>query len=413
MELQEKLYTHPLNKAVVIAGLGFFVDAFDLLLFNVLRIPSLKDLGLTGDQLTRSGEFLLSMQMLGMIVGGIISGMMGDRRGRISVLYGSILLYSLANLANAWVTDVETYAVIRFLAGLGLAGELGAGITLVSESMTIERRGYGTILVAVLGALGAIAAGMAGDFLPWRTTYIIAGIAGLILLFFRMSSLDPGMYRKVKAAPNVKRGSFTLLFATKERTLRYIGFILIGVPVWYCVGMLINLSPELAQVYGIEGIRPVTCFMLFQVGIASGDLSSGLLSQRLKARKKILIAFMLGAVVAVASYFAGFYFMLGFTWIVATAFLVGFGCGFMSIFVTTTAESFGTNLRVTVVATVTNFMRGAITLLIPLRMWLQHTFGFSLLHSLVLVGILVFVPALYASFSIKDTYGKPMDYVEE
>ncbi|MEY4594861.1 MAG: putative niacin/nicotinamide transporter NaiP, partial [Bacteroidota bacterium] len=267
MNSTDTLYSHPLNKAVIIAGLGFFVDAFDLLLFNVLRVPSLKELGLTGDALTRSGEYLLTMQMLGMIVGGIISGIIGDRRGRISVLFGSILLYSLANLANAWVNDVGTYAWIRFLSGVGLAGELGAGITLVSESMTIERRGYGTILVATLGACGAIAAGLVGDLLYWRTTYIIAGCAGLVLLFLRMSSLEPGMYKKI-TNQKISKGSFRLLLSDPKRALRYFAFILAGVPIWYCVGMVINLSFELAQKFGIDGIRPATCFILFQVGIA-------------------------------------------------------------------------------------------------------------------------------------------------
>ncbi|MFM9050819.1 MAG: MFS transporter, partial [Bacteroidota bacterium] len=298
-----RLHTTLFNKAVIIAGLGFFVDAFDLLLFNVLRIPSLKELGLTGEQLTSQGEFLLSIQMLGMIVGGVISGVTGDRRGRVSVLFGSILLYSIANFANAFVQDIPSYAVIRFLAGVGLAGELGAGIALVGESMTIEHRGNGTVLVAVLGACGAIAAGLAGDFLYWRTTYILAGIAGLLLLLLRVSAFESGMYRKTQSKHEVERGSFRLLFSKKERTARYFKFLLIGIPIWYCVGILINLSPELAKRNGIEGISPFICFILFQVGIATGDLSSGILSQRLKTRIRILKSFMALAIFAVVAFF--------------------------------------------------------------------------------------------------------------
>jgi putative MFS transporter len=350
--------------------------------------------------------------MLGMIIGGIISGMLGDRRGRVSVLFGSILLYSLANLANAWVADVNTYALIRFLAGLGLAGELGAGITLVSESMTIDRRGYGTILVATLGAFGAIAAGLAGDFLPWRTTYIVAGCAGLVLLFLRMTSLEPAMYKRSQAEQTVRRGSFRLLFNNRSRTLRYLSFIFIGVPVWYCVGMLINLSPELARQNGISGIRPITCFLLFQVGIACGDLSSGILSQALRTRKKILTSFLSLALLASIFFFAAILQFHDADLMLISTFVMGFGCGYLSVFVTTTAESFGTNLRVTVSATVTNFMRGAVTILIPLRIWLSSTLALSLAGSLILVGILVFIPAMIAAIRIGETYGKSLDYLE-
>ncbi|MFM7218590.1 MAG: MFS transporter [Bacteroidota bacterium] len=413
MKDQSSLYSNILNRAVIISGLGFFVDAFDLLLFNVLRIPSLKDLGLSGSQLTSHGEFLLSMQMLGMIVGGIISGVVGDRRGRVSVLFGSILLYSLANFANAFVEDVSTYAVIRFLAGVGLAGELGAGIALVGESMTIEHRGNGTVMVAVLGACGAIAAGLAGDLLPWRTTYIIAGVAGLLLLLLRVYAFESGMYRKAEAKQDVKRGSFRLLFSTKERTMRYLKFLIIGIPIWYCVGILINLSPELAARNGIQGISPFICFILFQVGIATGDLSSGLLSQRLKTRISILKSFMAFAILAVIAFFISVMSIKTPTAMSVCALLMGFGCGFMSIFVTTVAESFGTNLRVTATATITNFMRGAVTVLIPLRMWLERQFTLSMETSLILIGILVLVPAFLFLFRLKETYGTSLEYYED
>ena len=409
----EKLHQHPLNKTVIIAGLGFFVDAFDLLLFNVLRRPSLTDLGLTGAQLTQTGEFLLSMQMLGMIIGGILSGIVGDRKGRVTVLFGSILLYSVANLANAWVQDVHAYAVIRFLSGLGLAGELGAGIALVSESMTIEKRGYGTVLVAVLGACGAIAAGLAGDMLPWRTSYIIAGTAGLLLLFLRTTTMESYMFRKTEHKEPAARGSFRLLLSNRERVIKYFSFILIGVPIWYCVGMLINLSPELADKSGLGVIRPAQCFILFQVGIAFGDLMSGIVSQQIKNRKKVLVSFMSLAIAAVGLFFLALNSFQSVPLLFISSALMGIGCGYMSIFVTTAAESFGTNLRVTVTATVTNFMRGAVTILIPLRMFMEKAWGFSMSYSLLTVGILVFIPAMLAILNLKDTYGKSLDYQEE
>lgn len=407
------LHSHPLNKAVIVAGLGFFVDAFDLLLFNVLRIPSLRDLGFSGDGLVREGEFLLSMQMAGMIIGGIISGIIGDRRGRIAVLFGSILVYSAANLANAFVHDLDTYAVLRFLAGLGLAGELGAGISLVSETMTVERRGYGTVLVAALGAFGAVAAGLAGDFLPWRTTYIVAGCAGLLLLLLRMNTLESGMFKNISRRHEVAKGSFSLLFASRERARRYLSFILLGVPVWYCVGMLINLSPELARMNGIEGIRPATCFILYQAGILLGDLSSGVISQRMRSRKKVLIGYLSAAFLSTVFFFISTGIFPDAVLLKTATFLMGLGCGYLAVFVTTVSESFGTNLRVTATSTVTNFMRGAVTLLIPLRGWLAGMFSLSLLSSLLVVGAIVYLLAFLSVFRIADSFGRQLDFTEE
>ncbi len=224
--------------------------------------------------------------MAGMIVGGIITGIIGDRKGRVYVLYGSILLYSISNIANAFVEDTTSYAVIRFLAGAGLAGELGAGITLVSESMTIERRGYGTIMVATLGAMGAVTAGLIGNVVPWRIAFFAAGCIGLLLLLLRMSTIEPEMFSKRTSADGIMRGSFPLLFSNRKRSLTYLACILTGIPIWYSVGLLITLSPEIAALKNIEGLQLATCFILFQIGITVGDLSNGILSQLLRTRKK-------------------------------------------------------------------------------------------------------------------------------
>jgi MFS family permease len=405
----KKLYSSPINITVIVAGLGFFVDAFDLFLFNVYRIPSLQELGFAGDELTRQGEKLLSIQMAGMMAGGIITGILADKRGRVAALYGSIILYSLANIANSFVTDVNSYAMIRFLAGLGLAGELGAGITLVSESMTKEKRGYGTILVATLGALGAVTAGLAGDFLPWRQAFLAAGIAGFLLLFIRVRSMESYMFMESKTISG-QRGSFLLLFKSGKRSLKYIACILMGVPIWYSVGLVITLSPEIGKLHGIEGLKLSTCFILFQTGIAAGDLSSGILSQLAKSRKKIILSFMTFGIISTAFHFS--YVMSGQS-INLTSFLMGLGCGYLSVFVTTTAEHFGTNLRATVTATVTNFMRGAVTVLIPFHQWIESFFGLSLTWGLVVTGICVWAIALVSAFKLPDTYGKELNYQED
>jgi MFS transporter, putative metabolite:H+ symporter len=407
--MNSKLYHSPFNIVVLAAGLGFFVDTFDLFLFNVYRIPSLKELGFSGTALTSAGEFLLSIQMLGMMIGGIISGIIADKKGRVTVLFGSIILYSLANILNAFVYDLNSYALIRFIAGVGLAGELGAGITLVGESMSIEKRGYGTILVATLGGLGAVTAGLVGDFLPWRTAFLVAGGLGFLLLLLRVKAMETNIF-KDSLRKEQPRGSFFHLFKSRDRIFKYIACILVGVPIWYSVGLLITLSPELALEHHIDYLKLGLCFILFQVGITTGDLSSGIFSQLFRSRKKILIAYMAFAILGTILHFILLY-QSGSIYI--TSLLMGIGCGYLSVFVTSTSEHFGTNLRVTATATVTNFMRGAVTILIPLRIWIQEMGSFSLSHSLIFTGIIVWSLALIAVFWLPETYGRNLDYLEE
>ena len=408
MSINNTFYKSPFNIAVLAAGIGFFIDAFDLFLFNVYRIPSLKDLGLTTVESASTGEMLLAMQMGGMIVGGIITGILADKKGRMIALYGSILLYSLANIANAFVHDINTYALIRFLAGVGLAGELGSGITLVAESMSAEKRGYGTILVATLGALGAVAAGLAGNFLPWRQAFFGAGVAGLLVLVMRVRSLESNMYLLGKN-DDTPRGSFRFLFSSRQRSVRYLACILMGVPIWYSVGLLITLSPELAAKHHIDGLKLSTCFILFQIGIASGDLSSGIFSQVFKNRKKVLLVFMLIGVFSTIYHFIRMSYSESLN---LSSYLIGLGCGYLSVFVTATAEHFGTNLRVTVTATVTNFMRGAVVLLIPLHRSLEKIFNLTLTSGLIVTGAIVWILALLSLMVLPETFGKSLNYTE-
>jgi MFS family permease len=406
--MTSKIHHSPFNIVVLAAGLGFFIDTFDLFLFNVYRVQSLQALGYSGEELTRMGEYLLSAQMLGMMVGGLVSGVIADKRGRVSVLFGSIVVYSMANILNGFVNEVNTYAVVRFFAGIGLAGELGAGITLVGESMSIEKRGYGTILVATLGGLGAVTAGLAGDFLPWRMAFIAAGVVGFLLLLLRMKAMETSIFQSSKVTAT-RRGSFLYLFQSRERAMRYLACIIMGVPIWYSVGLLITLSQELANEHGISPLKASLCFILFQCGVTAGDLSSGVLSQLLKSRKKVLLGFMSLAIVATLLHFYRLYHS---STIYLTSLLIGLGCGYLSVFVTATSEHFGTNVRVTVTATVTNFMRGAVTLLIPLRILVQESFATSITVSLITVGIMVWIPALLAVWWMPETYGRSLEYNE-
>lgn len=403
----------PFNMAVFAAGLGFFVDAFDLLLFNVIRIPSLKSLGYTGEDLTYAGETLLAIQMAGMMLGGVLSGVLADRKGRATVLFGSILLYSLANLANAAVNDFTSYAILRFIAGVGLAGELGAGIALVGEKMTSEKRGLGTILVATLGGLGAICAGLAGDLLHWRTAYVVAGAAGLSLLLLRMKNLETAMFKTSIQNNSIQHGNFFMLFKSNERFKRFLKSVLIGVPIWYCLGMLISFMPDLSAQTGNTAANLGTCFILFQVGIASGDLSSGLLSQFFKNRIKVMSFYMLIAFITCVIWFLNFQFWNATISLVLLSFLMGFGCGYLSVFVTTTSELFGTNLRVTATSSVTNFMRGSVSILIPLQILLRNWFDLSLMYTLSIIGVMVWLLAFYSVMKSKETFGRDLDFNEE
>jgi MFS family permease len=407
--MTSKIHHSPFNLVVLAAGLGFFIDMFDIFLFNVYRVSSLKELGLQGAELTRAGEYLLSMQMLGMMIGGVLSGVIADKKGRVAVLFGSIVLYSVANILNTFITDVDAYAWVRFLAGVGLAGELGAGITLVGESMSIEKRGYGTILVATLGGLGAVTAGLVGDFLPWRVAFGCAGGVGFLLLLLRMKSMETVHFRESLTTSHPK-GSLLHLVSNRRRALRYLACIGMGVPIWYSVGLLITLSTELAAEHSISNLDAGLCFILFQVGVTTGDLSSGVLSQWLKSRKKVLLLFMSLAMIATVLHFNQLYHSSPISF---TSFLIGLGCGYLSVFVTATSEHFGTNLRVTVTATVTNFMRGAVTLLIPLRILIQETFSTDVSLSLIWVGVVVWLPALLAAAVMPETYGRDLGFVEK
>src|SRR5215212_9249316 len=273
---------------VIVGALGYFVDIYDLLLFGIIRKQSLMDLGLNAAQVTTVGEDIISVQMVGLLIGGIIWGGMGDKRGRLSVLFGSIILYSLANIANGLVINTTQYAIVRFIAGVGLAGELGAGITLVSELLPKEKRGIATSMVAGLGLTSAVVAYFISQKFDWRICYYIGGGLGLLLLLLRVSVFESGMFHEVKKL-NVSRGDFRMFFTNAARFRKYLLSILIGLPTWYVIGILVTFSDQFGKYFGIEeAINPGKSIMFAYVGIAIGDVLIGLVSQWLRSRKKAL-----------------------------------------------------------------------------------------------------------------------------
>ena len=393
---------------VLVAALGYLVDMYDLFLFSVVRVPSLKALGTAPDRLLPDGIMLLNMQMAGLLLGGIFWGVLGDRRGRLSVLFGSILIYSLANIGNGFVTTLNQYALLRFVAGVGLAGELGAGITLVTEVLPKQIRGYGTTIVATMGVLGAIMAYFVADLFAWRNAYFIGGGLGLLLLILRMNVFESPIFETLKQR-QVKRGDLLMLFTNKTRFLKYLQCILVGLPIWFVVGILITFSPEFGQAMGLS--VPVVAgkaVMLAFAGQVFGDVASGLLSQRLRSRKKVIFGF-----IGLSLVFVGVYLLIPLrdidTFYLVCVFL-GVANGYWALFVTIAAELFGTNLRATVATTVPNFVRGAV---IPLTwLFVLGKAQVGLLYSALGIGLLTGILALVALSFMEETFGKGLNYVE-
>ncbi len=401
---------HVFTLPVIVAALGYFVDIYDLVLFSIVRVPSLKSLGLSGQELIDNGVFLLNMQMAGMLIGGIIWGVLGDRKGRLKIMFGSIFLYSVANIANGMTTSLPAYATLRFIAGVGLAGELGAGITLVSEVLHTSIRGYGTMLVASVGVSGAILANIIANAFNWRNAFIIGGILGLLLLIARISVAESNMFRTMQTRTSVSRGNLMALFSDRNRFLRYLNSILIGVPIWFVVGVLITFSPEFAKALGTTGpVSAGNAVMFCYLGLVFGDLSSGLLSQALKSRKKVVFLFMLMTIAAVSLYFLQGNESPGFFY--GVCLVLGFASGYWAIFVTVAAEQFGTNLRATVATTVPNFVRGMV---VPITLLFQLSRQYlGLVYGALIVGALCAIAAFFALHSLEETFHKNLDYYEE
>jgi MFS transporter, putative metabolite:H+ symporter len=395
--------------SILVAALGYFVDIYDLILFSIVRVKSLQAIGVPDGELLGTGVFLLNMQMTGMLLGGVAWGILGDKRGRLSVLFGSIFLYSAANIANAFVDSVTAYAVLRFIAGIGLAGELGAGITLVSEIMPSHSRGYGTTIVASVGILGAVVAVLVGDLFDWRVAYIVGGVMGIALLLLRIGVAESGMFQQVRAS-NATRGNFLSLFATRRRAFRYLNVILIGMPIWYVIGILITFSPELGRAMGMDPPPSAGRAVLFSyLGLAVGDMSSGWLSQVLRSRKRVLRGFLLLTAMCIGAYFVPGQKTL--TSFYALSFALGFATGYWAVFVTVASEQFGTNIRATVTTTAPNFVRGAVVPLTSTFQLLRPSLGE--VTSGLMVGILSLALAFWALRGLEETYGKDLNFAED
>jgi putative MFS transporter len=401
------------NIIVLVASLGYFVDIYDLILFGIVKNPSLIDLGITSKEaLFSQGNFLLSMQMAGMLIGGIIWGIMGDKRGRLSTLFFTILLYSLANIANGFVQNIEQYAVLRFISGFGLAGELGVGITLVSEVMSKESRGIAASIVSGIGIAGSALAFLVAEQFQWRVAYWAGGGLGLLLLFLRIAVYESGMYEKTKSNKTVRKGDFFSLFSNIRRFRKFLFCILLAIPTWYTVSVLTINAPSFAQdALNISGeVKGSTSVMLHYIGASIGSFLFGFISLKLGSRKKTIFIAIAGIAILTAVYFS--LFNATSTMFYTVLLLLGIPMGGLwAIFITTASELFGTNLRATVTTSAPNFVRGATILITFLLASFTPLTGLWL--SGIIVGIIFISLAFMATYFIEETHDKELDYIEK
>lgn len=407
---EKSAWAYLFSAPVIVAALGYFVDIYDLLLFGIVRIPSLTDLGL--DEAARSieGASIINWQMTGLLLGGILWGVLGDKKGRLSVLFGSIITYSIANFACGFVQDVFVYKILRFIAGIGLAGELGAGITLVSESLPKKLRALGTSLVAGVGLLGAVVGYFTVELFSWRNAYFIGGGMGIMLLFLRIGVFESGMFHAMKAKQQISKGNFLSFFTKKSRLILYLKCIGVGLPTWFVIGILATFSNEIGKALHIsEAIKPGLAVMWCYVGLAAGDLVSGVISYWLESRRKAVAYLMLFAAFgAVIFLYGGISTSKG---LYAMCLWVGFGIGYWAMFVTIGAEQFGTNVRATAATTIPNMVRGTVVLMTTGYTFLKpHVME---LHAAAIIGVLCFGIGFYCIKTIPETHHKDLDFVED
>jgi MFS family permease len=407
------LRSHFFSLAVIVAALGYFVDIYDLLLFTIVREPSLRGINIGDEEMLAASTHIINYQMIGLLIGGILWGVMGDKRGRLSVLFGSILLYSVANFVTGYVQTVDQYAWLRFIAGVGLAGELGAGITLVSEIMPKKNRGVVTSFVAGVGLFGAVFAFLIYKLTnDWRLCYKIGGVLGIFLLVLRIKVSESPIFKGVESR-QISRGNMLMFFNDAKRFRKYILAILIGLPTWFVIGILLNLSNRFAaELYGENAIDSGASIMFGYIGIALGDITVGFVSQYFQSRKKALYIFYAMTFMGAVFFFSPF--NNSDTSMYAVSFYLGFSTGFWAIFVTMGAEHFGTNIRATAATTIPNMVRGALPLMnLLFKDYLQGTLGWSLMNSAMTTGLIVMAISVMALIFTEETFHKDLDFVEE
>ena len=409
MSQEETKISKTVVLAVVASSLGFFVDLYDIIIVSVVRQASLLSMGVPESELLSKGIWLLNLQMVGMLTGGFLWGILGDKKGRITVLFGSILLYSLATFACAYAQTYELYLLLRFIAGVGLAGELGAAITLTTEILPQKYRGIGPAVIASFGMLGAIFGSLIGGNFSWEFTYQLGGIMGFVLLFLRLGLLESGFYNRLKDM-TAEKGNVLLLFRNKKLFKKYISVILMGFPGWFVNGVVMTFTPEIAKAMGMTTIPKVSIvFMVFFIGFTFGDFSCGMVSQWLKSRKKAIKIYLGSFAVLLA-----LYFMIGKTsemWYYGLFLLLGISAGYTIVLLTLAAEQTGTNLRSTATTSALNLLRASVIPQTIAFTYFNSVFGAY--HAAIIVGVLSISIAAWAYTNLEETFHNNLDFVEE
>jgi putative MFS transporter len=392
-----------------VASFGYFVDVYDLWVFAAVRVASLKDLGVPTAEIMPTGILLLNLQMGGMLLGGILFGVLGDRMGRTRVMFFSILTYSLATLANAFVPNVETYAVLRFLSGIGLAGELGLGATLISEILPKEKRGLGVGVLVGFGVMGPMAAGLAAQAFDWKTCYLIGGILGLALLALRVRVAESPIFQEAEKTAT-RQGDLRLMFESPTRLWRFLGCVALGLPTWLVFGILITFSEEILGSLSLPALAAPILLVYCNIAMPIGNFVTIGVSQYFKNRRWVMAGFTLFALVGVMALFLLPRPLSPFE-VKIVYMVITFAAGSWVLMAVIAAESFGTNLRATAATAVPNFARASV---IPMTLGLQALKPHMPLGDAVMILMgLCFILPLIALWRLKETFGKPLNYFEK
>jgi MFS transporter, putative metabolite:H+ symporter len=393
---------------ILVAALGYLVDVFDLILYTLLRNQSLTDMGVPAAQLKSVGATLLYWQMSGFIVGGLLWGVIGDKRGRLSTLLGSIVVYSLANIANGFVQDTHTYAVLRFVSGVGLAGEIGAGVALASELLPQRLRGLGTTFISVLGLLGAIFAVLVVDHLGWRSAYWVGGGLGLLLLVMRVSVVESGMFNRLKDSGR-SQGDLLKFLSKPALVGRLLLITLVGTPIWFVIGTLVTFTPEISRSMGITTLKGTSQAVLcVYIGLGLGGIVTGLLSQKLQSRKKVIGIWLAMSLVAILVF--GRIGGTSATVYIGMIGVLGFSAGYWNMFLQIAAEQFGTNYRSTAAGSAPNLVRG---MTIPMNMaFTALSASMTDIRAATMVGICALLVGTLAWLMMTETFHRDLDFVE-
>ncbi len=396
---------------IIVSALGFFVDLYDIMALAAIGETSLKAIGVAAENIKNDINYLQSMQMLGMLIGGFLWGIIGDKYGRLKVLFGSIILYSFFTFLNAFVTGTGQYAACRFLAGLGLAGELGAGITLVSEQMKKEKRGLGPAIIAGFGVLGAIVAVFIGKYADWRTVYITGGVLGFLLLILRIGVVESGLFTIAKTS-KISKGNFLIILRNWNYLKKFLCILLVGIPGWFVNGVMMQFSNYISSSMGMNPLPDKgKVIIYFFIALSLGDVLGGLVSQWLKSRKKSMYIFLSLHLLMLILFFTIGKNSAQLYYIIFAG--LGLSVGFVIQLFTLAAEQFGTNIRTLVTSSGLNLVRGWVIPLGALFAWMNDSLHIIEWKVAAIIAFSVAAVSFWALSQLDETFNNELEFVSE